>query len=107
MAISEEYEPADRPPDAEALKLIAALTPTQIEAIDATVMHAAGLSWRKVSFVVGTAMHALYGRVSRIPDAFYAQRVASLVSQGRLESLGDLSRMRYSEVRVPSQAGEA
>ncbi len=107
MATSEAYEPADPPPDADALKLIAALRPEQIEAIDAAVLHAADRNWRKVAFVVGTAMGALSGRVSGIPDVFYAQRVALLAAQGRLEFQGDLARMLYSEVRVPSQASEA
>jgi hypothetical protein len=107
MAISEACEPADPPPDADALKLIASLRPRQIEAIDAALLHAADRNWRKVAFVVGTAMGDLSGRISGIPDVFYAQRVALLVSQGRLEFQGNLSRMRYSEVRIPRQAGEA
>ncbi len=105
MAIPESYEPADPLPDARALELIAALEPEQMEAIDAAVLHAASRNWRKVAFVVGTAMGSLSGRVSGIPDVFYAQRVALLADQGRLEFQGDLSRMRHSEVRIPSQVG--
>jgi hypothetical protein len=107
MATSKEHEPADPAPDADALKLIAALQPEQVEAIDAAVMRAADRNWRKVAFVVGSVMGTLSGRVSGIPDVFYAQRVATLVSRGRLESQGNLSRMRFSEVRIPRQAGEA
>lgn len=33
------------------------------------------------------------------PDLFYAIRVRYLVESGRLVSQGNLSRMRYSEVR--------
>ncbi|QDH69919.1 DUF3658 domain-containing protein [Marilutibacter alkalisoli] len=107
MTTSEDHEFSDPPPDAEALKLIAALRPEQVQAIDAAVMRAAGRNWRKVAFVVGTAMGTLPELAPGIPDVFYTQRVISLVSQGRLESQGDLSRMRYSEVRIPRQAGEA
>jgi hypothetical protein len=35
-------------------------------------------------------------------DLFYAQRVTRLVAAGQLEATGDLGRMRYSEVRLPS-----
>jgi hypothetical protein len=98
---SPEYEPVDSAPDVEALKLIAALRPEQIQAIDAAILHVANHNWRKVAFIVGTVVGNLPGRVNGIPDIFYAQRVAALVSQGRLESQGNLSHMRYSEVRIP------
>src|SRR5690348_3951255 len=101
MASSERYEPADSAPDARALELIAGLGPEQIQAIDAAILDAASHSWRKAAFVVGTVMGKLPGHVQGIPDLFYAQRVAALVSQGRLESQGNLSSMRYSEVRIP------
>jgi uncharacterized protein DUF3658 len=106
MAISEEHG-SDPAPNADALKLIAALRPEQIQAIDAAVMRVADRNWRKVALVVGTVMGTFPGRVPGIPDVFYAQRVAALVSHGRLESQGNLSRMRYSEVRIPRQADEA
>ncbi|HEX6613884.1 MAG TPA: DUF3658 domain-containing protein [Rhodanobacteraceae bacterium] len=101
MVTPEQYEPADVPPDASAVQLIAALRPEQLQAIDAAILNVASHSWRKVAFIVATAMGNLPGRVQGIPDSFYAQRVAALVSQGRLESQGNLSHMRYSEVRIP------
>ncbi|TBU94413.1 DUF3658 domain-containing protein [Phytopseudomonas dryadis] len=101
MVTAEEHEPADSAPDASSLKLIAALRPEQVQAIDSAVMRAADRNWRKVAFIVGTAMGTLPERVPGIPDVFYAQRVAALVAQGRLESQGNLARMRYSEVRLP------
>ena len=101
MASPEEYEPTDSAPNGEALRLIAALRPEQIQAIDAAILNVASHSWRKVAFIVGTVMGNLPNRVHGIPDVFYAQRVAALVSQGRLESQGNLSHMRYSEVRIP------
>ncbi|MFD0320268.1 DUF3658 domain-containing protein [Lysobacter gummosus] len=45
-------------------------------------------------------------RPAGIPDLFYAQRVATLVARGLLKSQGDLSRMRYCEVRVAQQVGD-
>lgn len=101
MMTAEEYEPADPTLDTAALKLIAALRPEQVQAIDSALMHAADRNWRKVAFVIGTVMGTLPEQVPGIPDVFYAQRVAALVAQGRLESQGYLSRMRYGEVRLP------
>lgn len=103
MTTSDEYEPADSPPAAEELEFIAALGKKQLRAIDSAIMLTAREQRRKVAFVVGAVMDKLHARVPGIPDVFLAQRVAALVSQGRLESRGDLSRMRYSEVRVHRQ----
>ncbi|MGO1069775.1 DUF3658 domain-containing protein [Lysobacter sp. CA199] len=102
-----EYEPRDPPLDEDALKLVAALRPEQIQAIDAALMHVSDHSWHKVAFVVGTTMGNFTGRPAGIPDVFYAQRIIALVTQGRLEAQGDLSRMRYSEVRLAQQVDEA
>jgi hypothetical protein len=51
--------------------------------------------------VVGTTMMNLPSRVEGIPDIYYSQRVQKFVKDGLLESQGNLSRMRYSEVRRP------
>ena len=44
-------------------------------------------------------MESLPKRVEGIPDVFYSQRVAYLVSAGELEVRGNLMRMRDSEVK--------
>ncbi|MEI2431208.1 DUF3658 domain-containing protein [Lysobacter yananisis] len=97
---SSEYEAPDAPPDENALKLIAVLRPGQIQGIDTALLNACDHRWRKVAWVVGTVMDNMPDRVPGIPDSFYAKRVAEMVATGRLEAQGDLSRMRYSEVRL-------
>ena len=47
------------------------------------------------------AMGKLEHPVVGIPDSYYAQRVAALVSEGKLVSQGDLKRMHSSEVKLP------
>lgn len=103
MENSDKYEPEDGQPGPEALALIANLSLDQIEAIDAALLAAAGTRWRKVAFVIATAMTGP-ASVPGIPDVYYAQRVRALVAGGSLIAQGVLSRMRYSEVRI---AGEA
>jgi len=95
-----EYEAPDAPADENALKLIAALRPAPIQGIDTALFNACDHHWRKVAWVVGTVMGSMADRVPGIPDSFYAKRVAEMVALGRLEFQGDLSRMRYSEVRL-------
>lgn len=102
-----EYEPVDSLPSTEELGRIAALSPEQVLAIDsALLMHASG-QWRKVAFVVATVMTTIPDRTQGIPDVFYAQHIKELVAAGKLEAHGDLSRMRYSEVRTLGPAHEA
>jgi hypothetical protein len=90
----------DPPLDAEDLQAVAALTSDDLGAIDRALLAASHTNWRKVAFVVGTAMDAYPDSYHDIPDVFYAQRIQALVSAGRLEVQGNLRRMRFSEVRL-------
>jgi len=93
----------DLDPDGELtpdqIRLVEQLTGEEIQAIDNALLSNAGERWRKVAKVVATTMMKLPARVEGIPDIYYSKRVQKLVKDGLLESQGDLSRMRYSEVR--------
>ena len=80
-------------------KLVEGLTDTEVKAIDKALLANTCDKWRKVARVVGTTMTELPSRVEGIPDVYYSQRVQKLVKEGLLESQGNLSYMRYSEVR--------
>lgn len=95
----DQYEPEDGQPDSKALSRIADLSLNQIQAMDAALLAAADIRWRKVAFLVATAMNGP-AHVPGIPDVYYAQRVRALVANGSLTAQGFLSRMRYSEVRI-------
>ena len=83
----------------EQLKLVGQLTEAEVEAIDNALLANASEMWRKVARIVGTTMMELPCRIEGVPDVYYSQRIKSLVEVGLLESQGDLSHMRYSEVR--------
>ena len=59
--------------------------------------------WRKVAAIVGFAMDRLGAKYPQFSDVFYAERIRLLAEQGRLEAQGDLSYMRFSEVRLPHE----
>ena len=42
-------------------------------------------------------------RYPQFSDVFYGERVRALAGQGRLESQGELSCPRFSEVRLPDE----
>jgi len=85
----------------EEQELVSKLKPADLELIDRTLLSACAPSWRKVARVVGTALNSFQDQLPEIPDGYYAQRIALLVSSGRLESQGNLEHMRFSEVRLP------
>lgn len=81
------------------------LSESDIEQIDAQLMGNACTRWRKVAMIIGMAMMALEEQGKRrigVPDLYYAMRLRTLVADGKLESQGDLYRMRFSEVRLPA-----
>ncbi|MBN6112441.1 DUF3658 domain-containing protein [Xanthomonas bonasiae] len=89
--------------DADEAASVAALGPDDVRAIDHALTANCHTQWRKVAYVVGMAMDACPDRFHDIPDIFYAERVRALVSQGVLQGQGNLSRMRFSEVRLPTK----
>ena len=78
------------------------LGPAQIAQIDHALLENCAQNWRKVARVVGTTMMEIRSEFRGIPDIYYGQRIALLVSEGRLESQGNLAYMRFSEVRLPA-----
>jgi hypothetical protein len=99
--LSKEAPDSDGDLTPDQAKLSEQLTDDEIQAIDNALIENTSDKWRKVAMVVGTTMMDLPCRVEGIPDVYYSQRVQKLVKDGLLESQGNLSFMRYSEVRRP------
>lgn len=90
----------DPPLDVEQSLRVSRLTQDDLWDIDRELLHQSARSWRKVARIVASTMDKLSSRVPDVPDVYYAQRVRHLVEVGKLESQGDLLRMRHSEVRL-------
>lgn len=103
--MSEVYEPPDPPLTAAGRAVVSSLTAEEILAIDEALLRNASAQWRKVARIVGTTVSSPPGSLHEIPDVYYAERVRDLVRRGVLQSQGDLTRMRYSEVRLRSSKG--
>ena len=101
MAAPTDIEPPDPALTAQQQAMADALSADVVAKIDAVLMFHARTTHRKVAMLVGLAMGDSSLRVHGLPDVFYAQRVRALVSRGLLLAEGDLSRMRYCEVRLP------
>jgi len=57
--------------------------------------------WRKVARVVGRALTTCEARSIPLNAEVIAARIQELAETGRLESAGNLTMWRYSEVRLP------
>jgi Protein of unknown function len=104
MSHSDELKP-DPPLGEQDEVLSRSLSPETITLIDAALLSETLENWRKVAMVVARTMEVLDGRVIALPDIYFARRVRYLVENGKLDSQGDLSRMRYSEVRRRKESG--
>ena len=90
----------DSAPTAAELKIINKLTPDQVKRVDEILLSNTAPQWRKLARVVGSAMMQMKGEYPGLPDVYYSGRIAELVTAGKLQSQGNLRRMRFSEVRI-------
>jgi hypothetical protein len=76
---------------------------TPVSDIDAAILATVAPSWRKVAFIVGRACQRIGGEFAERDDAYemIASRIQALVREGRLTSQGDVTKWRYSEIRLP------
>ncbi len=82
------------------------LKPADLERIDACLISYISDQYRKVALVIGQAMLELDGEYPALPDMLYASRIKHLAATGVIESVGNLKRIRFSEVRLPSNDSE-
>ncbi len=72
-------------------------------ALDALIFAETDKSWLKVARIVGKVFQTLETRCIRLPMDIIAARIAKLVEVGRLESQGNLTMWRHSEVRLAAK----
>jgi hypothetical protein len=72
--------------------------------IDAAVLAVALPRWQKVALVISKTSERLGSFPTDGDEQYgcYAERIAVLVREGRLVAQGDITKWRYSEVRLPS-----
>ena len=92
---------ANPPLTVEERAVAMALSASELDEIDQTLMSHSLNQWRKVAMVVIKTLNEMSSRHPRLTDLFYAERLQELVARGMLESHGNLAYMRFSEVRLP------
>jgi hypothetical protein len=71
------------------------------DALDALILSAAIERWQKVARIIALVSERAGDGTNF--DAI-ADRIRALVDDGKLQAEGDLSRWRYSEVRLPQSS---
>lgn len=104
MSVDDEFDPRDPPPTAEDLAMIASAPREVVAKLDKALMDATSKDWRKMARLVGDAMLELDSVLPELSDSYYAYRLRSFIEAGALEARGDVSIMRFCEIRRP--AGE-
>jgi len=71
--------------------------------IDDAVLAVALPRWQKIAMVISKTSERLGSFPTDGDEQYgcYAERIAVLVSEGRLVAQGDITKWRYSEVRLP------
>ena len=103
--MSEEIPVANPPLTAEEQSAADKLSGPELLAVDKMILSNCSDRWLKVARVVTRSEDSLKNQHPALSFVFYTQRLRLLVDDWRLESRGDLSFIRFSEVRLPSQAG--
>jgi hypothetical protein len=85
-----------------------ALTSAPITYFDAELLSHVTERWQKVAMVVAKTMAKVYDDpILNVSDYVLASRIRALAATGHLGSKGDLMRMGFSEIRLPSGARSA
>ena len=68
--------------------------------VDKLIFAALKENWRKVALIVGNVFQTCEARSIPLSDEVIAARIQELAEAGRIESQGNLTKWRYSEVRL-------
>ena len=99
MAADEEFDMTDPPPTAEDLAIVASASADVLAKLDKALLNAASKDWRKMARLVGNAMAELKSAVPDLSHSYYVYRLRDFVASGLLEARGDLTIMRFCELR--------
>jgi len=101
--MSREVPIPDDPMSPEEAAAFARLSKEEVKEIDNAILSCAASRWLKVARVVVEAEGKLRAKYPQFSYNFYADRVAFLAESDCLDWQGDLSCIRFSEVRLPDE----
>ena len=75
--------------------------------IDERILFFARPQWRKVAFVLTKVIHEFDAKGITISEERLEKRLRALIKLKQIEPTGDVSRWRFSEIRLPLAARPA
>ena len=73
-----------------------------IDQFDELLLSFVQKEWRKSAYVIGCVLRTFWDDEPPVSDAFLGTRLQVLANAGRIEAVGDLRKIRFSEVRLPA-----
>lgn len=98
--MNDEIPIANPPLSSEEQSVVAKLSNADLQNIDSTILSHCAHHWFKVARVISMTEDDLRAAHPGLSFVFYTQGLKRLVDEGRLDSQGNLSFMRFSEVRL-------
>jgi Protein of unknown function len=77
------------------------MTGTSNADLDALLLSSSKTQWQKVAMIVSIVYFEYRHNGIDVSVDAVADRIRSLVEDGKLQAQGDLSKMRHSEVKLP------
>jgi hypothetical protein len=81
------------------VSLPSAVTDTDLDTMILSIIER---NWRKTAFVIGRVARRYEDRTIQLSYEIIGARIQELAAHGRIESQGNLSMWRHSEVRLPA-----
>jgi hypothetical protein len=69
--------------------------------LDERILFFVGPQWRKVAFILSKVAHEFDAKGIVISEDRLEERLRALIELRKIEPAGDVSRWRFSEVRIP------
>jgi hypothetical protein len=69
--------------------------------LDSVILSVSRTQWQKVAMIIARVMQSYERNGVKVGEIPITKRVRKLVAEGKLHSQGNLSRVRYSEVKLP------
>lgn len=84
----------------EAQEAIDGLQERDLARIDALILAALDVEWKKAGLIAAGVMLSAPDEYEELPEAFYVQRMAALVVASRVELQGELSALKTCQIRL-------
>ncbi|WP_431095313.1 DUF3658 domain-containing protein [Polaromonas aquatica] len=104
MNENSDYDPDSAPyePSNEEIASMRAASPAEAAAVDALILRECSDRWQKVAKIVGDLIEEFDQAYAHLPFAYIQARMDELEDMGKVEIVGHVWSMRYSEIRLVS-----